>query len=163
MNRLIDHRCGLSFKTRIMKKYVVVDVDGTIAEGEHRVHLITQEKPDWNSFFDACDQDYPIAPIIGLVVKLSRSYNIVFATGRHDKVRDKTQEWIERYLGFTMAPILMRETGDHRHDTEVKPELLAKAGLNTKNVAFIIEDRNSMVKHWRSLGYTVLQCAEGDF
>lgn len=30
-------------------------------------------------------------------------------------------------------------------------------------VAFILEDRNSMVKKWRELGFKCLQVADGDF
>lgn len=147
-----------------MKKYVIVDIDGTISNAKERAEIFLQGKsPDWDSFYDACDQDDPVEPIIGLVKKLSDHYNIVFATGRHDKVREKTRMWIERYTGLWMAPILMRKTGDVRHDTEVKPEMLQEVGITVLNTAFIIEDRSSMVKHWRELGFTCLQCAEGDF
>jgi len=146
-----------------MKKYVIVDVDGTILNATDRVHLLTQEKPDWDAFYDACDEDMPIEPVIDLIKNLSDRYHIVFCTSRHDKVRDKTRIWIDMYTSLWMSPILMRKTGDIRHDIETKPELLDRAGINTKNTAFILEDRNSMVKHWRSLGFTCLQVAEGDF
>ena len=57
----------------------------------------------------------------------------------------------------------MRKDRDWRHDTAVKPELLAKSGINTDNVAFILEDRDSMVTKWRELGYKCLQVADGNF
>jgi hypothetical protein len=41
--------------------------------------------------------------------------------------------------------------------------LLAKAGIPLDEIAFVLEDRNSMVKKWRELGLTCLQVAEGDF
>lgn len=56
-----------------------------------------------------------------------------------------------------------RPDGDHRHDTEVKPELLANAGVGPKEVLCILEDRDSMVAKWRELGYRCLQVAEGKF
>jgi len=59
--------------------------------------------------------------------------------------------------------ILMRKDGDFRHDTITKPESLAEAGIPLDNIAFVLEDRNSMVSHWRKLGLTCLQVAEGDF
>lgn len=56
---------------------------------------------------------------------------------------------------------------DTRHDTVVKPELLEKAfkedRIDKSKVLCILEDRNSMVRKWRELGYTCLQVAEGDF
>jgi hypothetical protein len=57
----------------------------------------------------------------------------------------------------------MRPNGDLRHDTEVKPELLATAGITPENTVCILEDRNSMVKKWRELGFTCLQVEDGDF
>ena len=57
----------------------------------------------------------------------------------------------------------MRKDGDYRHDTEVKPELLAKKGINPTDVWFILEDRDSMVAKWRELGYRCLQVADGKF
>lgn len=57
----------------------------------------------------------------------------------------------------------MRKDGNYRHDTEVKPELLAKKGINPTDVWFILEDRDSMVAKWRELGYRCLQVADGKF
>jgi hypothetical protein len=61
----------------------------------------------------------------------------------------------------------MRKNDDFRHDTEVKSENLYKFAFKVVNqqidVAFILEDRDSMVKKWRELGFTCLQVAPGDF
>ena len=57
----------------------------------------------------------------------------------------------------------MRKNNDHRHDIEVKPELLKEAGIKLDSIAFVLEDRNSMVKKWRELGLICLQVADGNF
>ena len=57
----------------------------------------------------------------------------------------------------------MRKNNDHRHDSEVKPELLKEAGIKLDSIAFVLEDRNSMVKKWRELGLICLQVADGNF
>ena len=58
----------------------------------------------------------------------------------------------------------MRKNGDFRHDTIVKPELVANSSLlDHVGIYFIMEDRDSMCKKWRELGYTCLQVANGDF
>jgi hypothetical protein len=59
--------------------------------------------------------------------------------------------------------LLMRPRGDRRDDPTVKPELLVARGIVPENTAFILEDRNRMVKRWRELGFTCWQVAEGDF
>lgn len=56
--------------------------------------------------------------------------------------------------------LLMRKDNDWRHDTIVKPLML---DFPVSEVLFVLEDRNSMVKRWRELGYTCLQVNDGDF
>lgn len=147
-----------------MRKYVVVDMDGTIADCRERARKYLETSPkDWDKFYDSCAEDKPIWPIIHLVQSLMRDYVIVFCSGRRESCRKDTVSWIKRFFGYDMCMILLRSNGDIRHDTDVKPELMQKSRLTPDNVAFILEDRNSMVAKWRELGYTCLQVAEGDF
>lgn len=153
-------------------KYVIVDIDGTIANCSERAEkYLKKGEEDWDGFYDSCAGDKPIYPIIELVKNLAKSYKIVFATGRRETCRADTIEWITKYFGecdLKMPPlILMRENGDKRHDTLVKPIILKTffdfVGLNMSDIAFILEDRDSMVAKWREMGYTCLQVADGNF
>ena len=152
-------------------KYVVVDIDGTLSKVGERLKYLQQDPPDWDRFYEDCFEDEPIEPIIGLLDSLmcsefglTPSFDVVFCTGRRESVQTKTRKWLFEHLeNYCGEPILMRPDNDHRHDTEVKPELLAAAGITPENTAFILEDRNSMVKKWRELGFTCLQVAEGEF
>lgn len=150
-----------------MKNIVVVDIDGTISKIGDRLKYLQQEPKDWDSFYNDCFEDEPILEICQLVKSLSNDelgYNIIFCTGRRESVRNKTIDWIHGNVGYGIYDqLLMRKNDDHRHDTEVKPELLKNNGITVSDVAFILEDRNSMVKKWRELGFTCLQVAEGDF
>lgn len=142
-----------------MKPILIVDIDGTIANPEKRIHYLLQEKKDWDSFYEECNTDTPIKPIIDLISKLAFYHKIVFCTGRRESVRQKTLNWLATYYDWVDTDdLLMRKDGDFRHDTLVKPELIE--GLE---VALILEDRNAMVKKWRELGHTCLQVADGDF
>lgn len=151
-----------------MKNIVIVDIDGTISKVGDRIKFLQKKPKDWDSFYDACFDDKPIDSIIDLVLSLAFSYEIVFCTGRRESVRYKTEKWLNKHLfysEFRVFPYLlvMRPNKDFRHDTQVKPEQLKKEGINFKNIAFVLEDRNSMVDKWRELGLTCLQVAEGDF
>lgn len=152
-----------------MKDIVIVDIDGTIAKVGDRLKYLEQVPKDWDSFYANCDEDEPIEEICKLIDDLdSMDYELVFCTGRRELEREKTISWIKKNI-YPYSPkwisrrLLMRATGDFRHDTIVKPELLQAAGIALDSIAFILEDRNSMVKHWRSLGIICLQVAEGDF
>jgi len=152
-----------------MKNIVLVDIDGTLSNQDHRNHFLTQSPKDWNSYFQACDKDKPIPGVIDIVKRLvCAEFCIVFCTGRKESVRRKTEEWLLKHVTdnkhqVSKSFLLMRKDGDFRHDIEAKPELLAEAGISLDDIAFVLEDRNSMVKKWRELGLTCLQVAEGDF
>lgn len=147
------------------KNIVVVDIDGTIAKVGDRLKYLQQEKKDWDAFYEHCDEDEPIKDIIELIELMQiHEYNIVFCTGRRESVRKKTEYWLFKNIWCLREyKLLMRKDGDWRHDTEVKPELLAKAGITPDDVYFILEDRDSMVAKWRELGYRCLQVADGKF
>jgi len=148
-----------------MKHTVIVDIDGTISKVGDRLKYLEQDPPDWDSFYENCQEDEPIEPIVKLVRMLALNYEIVFCTGRRESVRSKTLSWIFENLGDYLAarPVLMRKDGDFRHDTIIKPELLEEADIDLDDIEFVLEDRNSMVIEWRDMGLTCLQVADGDF
>lgn len=148
-----------------MKNTIVVDIDGTIAKVGDRLKYLQQEKKDWDSFYEHCDEDEPIKDIIELIELMQiHEYNIVFCTGRRESVRKKTEDWLFKNIWCLREyKLLMRKDNDWRHDTEVKPELLANAGITPDNVWFVLEDRDSMVAKLRDLGFRVLQINDGKF
>ena len=149
------------------RKIILVDIDGTISKVGDRLKYLQQDKPDWDNFYEDCFEDEPIRDIIELIEILFKSYHcykIVFCTGRRESVRKKTLTWINKHLClFGDFELLMRPDKDFRHDTEVKPEQIQKAGIKYEDIAFVLEDRDSMVKKWREMGLRCLQVAEGNF
>lgn len=150
------------------KDIIICDIDGTVSRVGERLKYLRETPPDWDAFYNDCFDDEPITEMCALVANLRRAgYRIIFCTGRRDVVRAKTEQWIQRYISadFTMPRILMRASGDHRHDVEVKPELLDNnlTVEERSRIAFILEDRDSMVEKWRKLGYRCLQVDKGEF
>lgn len=155
-----------------LNKIVIVDIDGTISKVGERIKYLQQKPKDWDSFYKDCFKDEPIWPIIELVSALYERhigddslYEIVFCTGRREQCREKTIAWFNNIHKYSFAEcrILMRKDNDLRHDIEVKPELLRDAGIKFDDIAFVIEDRNMMVKKWRELGLICIQPFDGDF
>lgn len=149
------------------KDIIICDIDGTISQVGERLRFLEQESKDWDSFYNDCFDDEPIPEMVMLISKLSQAgYQIIFCTGRRESVRDLTAKWIRKHTGNQLScpRILMRSNGDYRHDTVVKPELLHLLSPDERQrIAFILEDRDSVVRVWRDLGYRCLQVAEGDF
>ena len=145
-----------------MKRYVIVDIDGTLTKVGDRVKCLENTPPDWDSFYARCGEDAPVKEIVMLVRDVAAHYNVILCSGRRESCRLVTGEWMDEH-GVDYTRMLLRKDGDFRHDTIVKPEMLEAAGIKLDEIAFVLEDRNSMVKKWRELGLTCLQVAEGDF
>ncbi len=140
---------------------IVFDLDGTLSIVGDRVKFLQQDKKDWDAFYEACGQDEVNEPIAMLYRQL-HSVNVVkVVTGRRESVRQKTLKWFkDNFMQIDSSDLHMRQDGDFRHDTLVKPELV-KGFFQQINVVF--EDRNSMVDKWRELGLCCIQVADGDF
>ena len=154
-----------------MSKIVVCDIDGTISKVGDRIKYLEQTPKDWDAFYGACGEDEPNQIVLDMVDMLNweGSYNIVFCSGRRESCRNATIKWFKVNSNTELEDdtVLLRADGDFRPDTIVKKELLdnylAENGYTKDDVAFILEDRSSVVKMWQDAGYTCLQVAEGDF
>ena len=134
----------------------VFDLDGTLADCTHRLHYLQQTPPDWHAFFEACVNDPPIKWVLKLAKRMQNYGTLLILTGRTDKYRVQTEEWLRQYLRF--FELHMRAENDFRTDIVVKPELLKKVLDAHKYVSmeFIVEDKAEMAGAWRILGYNVL-------
>lgn len=146
-----------------MKDCIVFDIDGTIANCEHRLHHIQKHPKDWAAFFAACADDEPINHIIELANALYHAgHNIVLVSGRSDSVKDITQEWLDRH--FTPYDALyMRPAKDHKDDDKLKLEMLAQLRADGWEPIMAFDDRSRVVNAWREAGIPCAQVAPGDF
>jgi len=139
---------------------VVFDMDGTLCNIEHRLHLIQAEKKDWPAFFKLCVNDAPIWPILNLCKEMMQHHHVEVWSGRSDMVRAETEQWLATY-GITV-PVRMRKNGDHRDDAVVKAEWLNSLGPEDwPSITF--DDRQRVVDMWRRHGIICCQVAPGNF
>lgn len=142
-----------------MQKLYVFDLDGTLADINHRLPLIKCDKPDWPSFFRSCVSDRPKKTIIDLLDMCRTFGTVLILSGRSDEVKGYTVDWLYDH-NVTYDFLLMRQKDDNRRDEILKKEMLDKflrVHLDMK-VQFIVDDRQRVVDMWRENGYTVLQC-----
>lgn len=69
---------------------IVFDLDGTLADCRHRVHFVTGEEKDWDSFYGACIYDEPIKAMVDLFRDLRGTNHIEIWTGRPERIRRPT-------------------------------------------------------------------------
>jgi uncharacterized HAD superfamily protein len=80
-----------------MQEVVLADIDGTLAEVEHRRHFIRNGNKDWEAFLSAAHQDSPVEPVVKVVKLLSKSVPIICCTGRGEEYRDLTETWLKKH------------------------------------------------------------------
>lgn len=148
-----------------MKDTVIFDLDGTLANIDHRLHFIQGPHKDWDSFFKACVHDEPITDIITIMQEMAAGeFNILIVTGRSEAVLDETMDWLNLHAPIDQDfTIIMRKDGDHTPDDELKQDWVKKGYINKDHILCVFEDRDRVVKMWRELGFTCLQVAQGDF
>lgn len=143
------------------EQVVIVDIDGTICDASHRLHLIERQPPDWEAWYAACDADEPVIPILRVVDALAERYVIDIITGRKEDSRAVTEAWLKRHE-VPYRDLLMRATDDRRPDAVVKREIY-RARYAVGEVWLVLEDRNRVVSMWREEGLTCLQVRGGDY
>lgn len=141
---------------------VISDLDGTISDAEHRVHLVRSHPKDYDAFFAAAREDGPIWPVIRVLQALKAAgHEIHVITGRSDVTRADTIEWLGKFeVPFDL--LLMRPEHDYTPDDRLKRQWF-ESNYQRQDVLLVLEDRARVVRMWRKLGITCLQVAEGDF
>lgn len=155
---------GKKYELMTSKPIVIVDLDGTLSDGSHRLHLLPTENlnltESWSEFNRAAAGDSPIKSTIAVINGLWVSgFAVVILTGRSDEVRYETCKWLNEN-GVKFDEIIMRRQEDNRKDTVIKEEALRAIGLD--NIVCAFDDSPNVVKHFRSLGITTYQVTEYD-
>lgn len=150
---------GLLYRSEISKGIVVCDIDGTIANIEHRLHHAKKEPKDWKSFFSEMDKDTVREDVKAEIKKCEEEgYDIVFVSARPEDYREQTEKWLLDNMGYNF--VLMRQKGDKRDDTIVKQEIYDKY-LKHHNVVRVYDDRPKVIRMWMSNGLQVIDCGMG--
>ena len=174
---------------------IIFDLDGTLADCEHRRHFVDPIKtsgnwqcienntgdkkwrtgewydkndkpwqPDWKSFYEACNHDKPIEPVIEMwadQISLGSMYANQIWSGRCESVREKTEKWLTYHLVcFNPKQLKMRPIGDHTPDDQLKERWLDEAIAEGEKIDFVFDDRPKVIRMWRRRGIFVFNCCQ---
>lgn len=131
-----------------------VDIDGVVANVRHRVHFVEQEPKDWSSFFAAAIDDEPHAEGLAVVGRLAADHDVVFITGRPERLRDDTTAWLARH-GLAGHRLEMRPEGDRRPAARFKVQMLRRIA-GRRPVAIVIDDDPLVLDAMRGAGYATM-------
>jgi len=143
------------------KRIVIFDLDGTLADIEHRRHLVSNGSHKWDEFYEECSNDKPIHAVIRMSQVLRNSfYRIVIFSGRSEIVRGKTEFWLHRNQ-IEYDELRMRPDKDYTPDDQLKERWLSE--INKGEILCVFDDRQKVVDMWRRNGIQCFQVAEGKF
>ena len=136
---------------------VVFDIDGVLADVEHRVHHLEGPRKDWRAFFAAAAADPPLPTGLELARELAADHDLAYLTGRPESLRRVTQRWLStaRAAGRPAVDATARRlpagAGDEARGT-AQPVRRAEV-----EVEVVIDDDEQVVDALRDAGYAVLQ------
>lgn len=146
------------------KRIIVADIDGTLANVDHRRPFISSRPKNWAAWNAAMSRDTVNEDIRWMLFRFQSDPNvrIIICSGRSDDTRDVTENWLyDKEIMYDQ--LYMRTAKDHRQDSIVKVELLQQIRYDYGNPYLWIDDRDQVVKAIRAEGVRVLQVAPGDF
>lgn len=141
---------------------IVVDLDGTLANVDHRRHLVMGKHRDYAAFHALIPTD-PVNEWCKHLIQgmYTSGYDVAIVSARPLKYETVTRAWLEKNnIPFTSL-YLLRQNEDSTPDEEIKRTWLK--GFGKEDVFFVVDDRAKVVKMWREEGLTVLHCAEGKY
>ena len=143
---------------------VICDLDGTLANIDHRLHFVADQPKDWAGFFGAISEDSLNTDVANNVSAcIGDGTHLFYVSGRSEQCRAVTEQWLFRHYMDQHQALFMRRDGDHRPDTVVKQEILDRCFPQPlrSQIQMVFDDRPSVIRMWREAGLPVTDCGKG--
>ncbi|MDX6224158.1 MAG: hypothetical protein QOE64_534 [Frankiales bacterium] len=138
-----------------MRPLAVIDIDGVLADVRHRLHHLQQRPKDWDAFFAAAADDPPLEEGLAVVRKLAADHDVVYLTGRPERLRAVTERWLEAN-SLPRGELHMRKHSDRRPARFTKPRLLEQLARR-RSVAVVVDDDLAVCAAYEAAGFPVLR------
>lgn len=135
--------------------FVIFDLDGTIANIDHRTHFVRGGNHDWDAFFAACVDDSGVDHVIKTFhAHVQAGHKVRIWSARSDVVRTQTENWLSD-MGIDPWYLQhMRAAGDSTPDVELKRYWLNQ---EYERPDLVYDDRQRVVDFWRAEGIPCFQ------
>ncbi len=132
----------------------VIDIDGVVADLRHRLHHVTEHPKDWRRFFAGADDDGLLVEGEETVRALAEVYDVVYLSGRPERLRGVTERWFARH-DLPDGPLLLRPADDYRPSSVYKIDVLEELA-ETRTVVVLVDDDPRVLDAARRAGFDVL-------
>jgi phosphoglycolate phosphatase-like HAD superfamily hydrolase len=142
-------------KDQSSRPLAVFDLDGTLADTAHRQRFLERSPRDWAGFFAAASEDPPLAEGVALALSSARECEVVYLTGRPERCRRATVEWLAEH-GLPEGRIWMRRNDDRRPARRTKLEILRRLARD-REVRVLVDDDEFVCEEAERAGFTVVR------
>ncbi len=132
----------------------VVDIDGVVADVRHRLHHVTGRQHDWRAFFAGAADDGLLPEGEDTVRQLAEVYDIVYLSGRPERLRAVTEAWALRHA-LPPGRLVLRPPDDYRPGSAFKVQALREIA-RTRTVVVLVDDDPRVLDAAREAGFDVL-------
>lgn len=133
-------------------KGAIFDLDGSLCEISHRSPYDTAK----------CLNDKPVKYVVEMAKLLSQNgHHIIMVSGREDKFRDLTEEWLAKYVGVEHS-LYMRPTGNFKNDALIKEEIYNQFIKDKYDIRAVVDDRLRVCRAWYKLGLPLFRVGNPD-
>jgi len=133
----------------------VFDLDNTLADTAHRQRFLERKPRDWDAFFAAAPNDPPIPEGVALVLESAKECEIVYLTGRPERCRRDTLDWLAAQ-GLPDGRVHMRRNDDRRPARRTKLEILRRLARD-REVRVLVDDDEFVCEEAERAGFTVVR------
>lgn len=133
----------------------VFDLDDTLADTAHRQRFLERRPREWDAFFAAAPADPPLPEGIALVRESARECEIVYLTGRPERCRPDTLDWLAAQ-GLPDGRLHMRRDDDRRPARRTKLETLRRLARD-RDVRVVVDDDELVCEDAERAGFPVVR------
>ncbi len=137
------------------KPLAVFDLDRTLSDAGHRQHFLQGRPRDWDAFFAAAPQDPPLAKGIELCLAAAEECEIVYLTGRPERCRRDTLDWLAAQ-GLPQGRLFMRRNDDRRPARRTKLEILRRL-TQDREFRMLVDDDELVCVDAERAGFPVVR------
>lgn len=143
---------------------ICFDIDGTLANCQHRVHFVRTNPKNWKAFDAGIPNDTVITQVAKIFEQfINTDHDVILASGRNEDSRAATERWLLDNNIQHYQKLYMRKSNDYRSDVIVKQEILLNEIVPDwgKKPDMVFDDRPGVVQMWRDNGIFVFDVYQG--
>lgn len=151
--------------------YIFMDIDGTIADATERFKKAGAEpsrndKEAYLKWVEAIntgmEDDVPVGHMAELCKTIADTHHFFYLTGREEKHRAVTVNWLEEMSFPESWKVIMRPNGNWQEMAEFKENAIKTASFGaTKIVVFDDDERGTLEKVCKRNGWIFLKARSG--